>query len=94
MPKIHGLAYIAVGLFVSLLSLKLDYEKLFLFFYAGLAFVFIGIMKLIFNLVKSKSNKKEMPHHQAQTHKYCPKCGNALRLNDRFCNRCGARIGQ
>ena len=95
MAKIHGLVYIATGLLVSVLSYKLDYQKFIYFFYIGLIFVFIGAVKIIFGLIKrktSRTGKQIKLHHQAQNIKYCTKCGNALRLHDMFCGRCGNRI--
>lgn len=101
MAKIHGLVYIVVGLFVSILSLKLNYQRFIVFFYAGLVFIVFGVIKLIFNLIKSKSNKTKDVHHKiehkqqirSQQHfRYCPKCRNIMKLHDRFCSRCGFRI--
>lgn len=104
MAKIHGLVYIVVGLFVSVFSWKVDYQKFIFFFYVGWVFVFIGVVKLIFVFIKRKMGIKEepvkmaqhkvsiQPHHQAYHYKRCRKCGNAVRLHDRFCSRCGARF--
>lgn len=92
MPKIHGLIYIAVGLFVSILSWRLDYNKLTFFFYAGLVFVLVGVIKLLLDLAKRKAGAKEKAHHRLHQIKYCPKCGNATKLHDRFCSRCGAMV--
>jgi len=95
MVKIHGLIYIAVGLFVSIFSWKLNYQKLIFFFYAGLFFIFVGIIKLIFNLIKKRMNKKEhhrIQQHQTQQIKYCHQCGSELRQQARFCTKCGARF--
>ena len=96
MAKIHGLLYVIVGLFVSIMSWKLDYQKLIFFFYAGLIFILFGVIKLIFNLVKNKANKSEEIHfksqHQTQRFKYCAKCGSPSRLQDKFCRKCGVRI--
>ncbi|MBI2658618.1 zinc ribbon domain-containing protein [Candidatus Woesearchaeota archaeon] len=94
MAKIHWLFYIAVGLFVSISSWRLNYEKLIFFFYIGLFFILIGILKLIFSLIKTKMSKKEKVHHKSpQQHvKYCHNCGAALRHQARFCTRCGAKV--
>ena len=99
MAKKHWLVYVIVGAFVSIASYKLDYEKLVFFFYAGFVFVFIGIIKLIFSLIKNRTSKKETAHHkalhqphQAQHIKYCNQCGAALSLHHKFCPKCGARI--
>ena len=96
MAKIHWFVYIVVGLFISILSYRLNYEKLVFFFYVGLIFVFVGIVKLIFNLIKKKMSKKETmhhkAHHQTQHIKYCHRCGTALRAHNNFCTKCGARV--
>ena len=93
MAKVHGIVYIAVGIFVSIMSWKLNYEKLIFFFYAGLIFVFVGIVKLAFSLVKNKTSKKENLHHRMQGNiKYCHNCGTALRLHHKFCVKCSARV--
>lgn len=100
MAKIHGLVYIMVGLFVSILSWNLDYEKLIFFFYAGIVFLFLGIAKLGFDFIKRRKTNLENQHlkmrHQAvhgtRQAGYCTKCGSASRLHDRFCSRCGSRI--
>ena len=103
MAKIHWIVYIVVGSLVSIFSYKLDYQKLVFFFYTGLVFVVVGVIKLIFNSVKNKTNKTQkinnkLQHkssnqpHQARHFKYCSKCHNIVRLADRFCNKCGARF--
>ena len=92
MAKVHGIVYIAVGIFVSIMSWKLNYEKLVFFFYAGLIFVFVGIAKLAFSLVKNKTSKKENLRHRMHGNiKYCHNCGTALRLHHKFCVKCGAK---
>ena len=59
MAKIHWPVYFIVGLLVSVLSWKLNYQKLIFFFYVGLIFILIGSAKLIFGLTKRSSNKKD-----------------------------------
>ena len=96
MAKIHWLVYVIVGAFVSIFSYRLNYEKLVFFFYAGFVFVFVGVLKLVFNLVKNRTAKKETAHHKAvhqqSNTKYCNQCGAALSLHHKFCAKCGARI--
>ena len=95
MPKIHGILYITTGLFVSAVSWKLNYEKLVFFFYSGLLFTIIGAVKLIFSFIKSKGKNERKIHqktHGQMQHKYCPQCGAALRMEQRFCGRCVARV--
>lgn len=95
MPKIHGIAYLIIGLFVSAVSWRFNYEKLIVFFYAGLAFIFVGIAKLALGFVKNKdknANKMHQKAHSQMQHKYCSKCGAALSVHNRFCGRCGAKV--
>lgn len=94
MAKIHGLVYVVVGLFVSVFSWKLNYEKLVFFFYIGLVFIVIGITKMILGLAKKRTDKTEKGHYKdnQKQRKYCPKCGNGLNAGDIFCSRCGTRI--
>lgn len=105
MTKIHGIAYIIIGIFVLIISTTS--EKFIVFYYAAWAFVAFGAIKLIINFVKKKIGANNVanpkPHqrilgqqqkaqhgHQAQHLKRCGRCGSVLRLHDRFCGRCGA----
>ena len=103
MAKIHGFMYILIGLFVSIMSWKLNNQKIFFFFFVGLIFVFVGVVKLIINFIKNKKNKTKnaqtnihnQQHLKSQMHqrfKYCQKCRNAIKINDRFCGRCGTKL--
>ena len=102
MAKIHWLVYVIVGLFISIASYKLNYDKFIFFFYSGLIFVFIGVVKLIFSVIKGRMNKQEEtqkaiqpkihPQHRSQQYKRCRKCGNVVRFHDSFCAKCGARV--
>lgn len=96
MAKIHGLVYILVGLLVSILSYRLNYEKLIFFFYAGLFFILVGISKLIFWFIKKQEKVQHQAANQAryQAHHYkrCHKCGSAVVFNGRFCSKCGAAV--
>lgn len=107
MAKIHWIIYIAVGLLVSVLSKRLNYDKLIFFFYAGLAFILVGVVKLVYSLRKkderrqTAQNKRQSAFGRQQNNlqqravhhlKRCPRCGNIARINDRFCNKCGSRF--
>ena len=102
MAKLHGLVYIVVGFFVASVSWKISYEKLFLFFYIGVLFILLGIGKLIFGSKANKEEKQKTAGQKIQNRtlnqtmhqqfKRCGKCGNAARVNDNFCSRCGARV--
>ena len=102
MAKIHGAVYIVVGLFVSVLSRLMNYQKLIFFFYLGLVFVGVGAVKLILKSkatettdVKLQSQAHTAGHHpqlhntQNFHHKRCGKCGSIMRISDRYCSRCG-----
>mgnify|MGYP001594133448 CR=1 FL=1 len=105
MAKVHWTVYILIGLFISIMSWKLNYEKFIFFFYAGWVFVLVGTVKLIFSWIKNRTSKELVRTKQPQTTQYktlhrqtpqsnikfCHNCGAALRLQHRFCIRCGAR---
>ena len=96
MAKIPAWVFIAIGLFVAISSL-FRYDKLKVFFYAGLAFIAYGLIKVF---SKWASGKTELPnvgtkHSAHNPHlqiKYCSRCGSSMRMHDRFCIRCGARV--
>ncbi|MBI2655028.1 hypothetical protein HYX06_01235 [Candidatus Woesearchaeota archaeon] len=99
MAKIHGLVYLIIGIFVSVASWKINNEDLYLFFYAGILFMGVGVAKLLLSLIRNKEEEtthhKEISHHQTQNlqhYRRCRKCGNAMRINDKFCGRCGFRV--
>ncbi len=101
MARIHWSVYIIIGTFVSVVSRIIDYDKLIFFFYVGIIFILAGIIKLVFN-IKKEDKSKGINHkniHQArqraqypQRLKRCFKCGNVMKLQDRFCSRCGAHV--
>ena len=95
MAKIHGIVYIIVGLFVSILSWKFNKDKLIIFVYTGLLFILIGIAKLIFSFISRRKGKSDAANQKIQPKaqlKYCPQCGSAAKLHDKFCAKCGARL--
>ncbi len=105
LAKIHGLAYIIVGLFVGIASWRINYEKLYIFYYASLFLIAFGVAKLLINFIQGKSkekteNKKEavkqqyarLRQNQQGQYKYCPRCRNVMGVYDNFCSKCGARV--
>ena len=68
MAKIHGLAYIIIGILVSAASWKINKEDLYLFFYVGILFIGVGAAKLLLGLLKNKKEEKKMVHHKAPHH--------------------------
>ena len=96
MTKIPAWVFIAVGLFVSITSL-FRYGKFIAFFYAGLVFIVVGLIKIISKLIGGKTEEADAHHaHSIPKHtlqvKYCRQCGSQMRVHDRFCIRCGARV--
>ncbi|MBI4452902.1 zinc ribbon domain-containing protein [Candidatus Woesearchaeota archaeon] len=105
MAKIHGIAYILIGLLVVIASWKINYSNLILFFYIGWIFVLVGMVKLMLGFGKKKdkpqqnAQSRNLSHltsqgrqHQAHHYKKCPRCHNVMRVHDRFCGRCGYRV--
>lgn len=66
MAKIHGLVYLIIGAFVSLVSWRVSFENLQLFFYIGLVFVAVGIMKLFISAVKKSTLDEQKPAQPKQ----------------------------
>ena len=86
--------FVALGNKVWLLT-----ERLIFLMWGIAKWLFVGIVKLTFNLIKNRTAKKETTHrkashqpHQAQHIKYCHQCGARLDLHHKFCPKCGARI--
>src|SRR3989338_7987672 len=99
MAKIHGLVYILIGAFISIMSWRLNQEKLLFFFYAGWAFVFVGVVKLIFNWIKNKAEKPKVHAQQAQSHHgirhkpNIPKPSNTATSHQiKYCHNCGTPL--
>lgn len=100
MAKIHGIVYILIGIFVSIASYKISYDSLILFFYMGFFFIALGAAKIVLGLILGKS-KEEKPASSRQNYpnqasmnqyKRCHKCSNVMKINDRFCSRCGLKF--
>ena len=78
MAKIHWIVYFIVGLFVSITSYFIDYNKL-----------IFNLMKKEMNKTKIQKNFRQI---QRKRLKRCRKCSNVMRITDRFCTRCGAEV--
>ena len=104
MPKIHGIIYLAIGIFVAITSYEISYAKLYFFFYIGLLFIIYGVAKIIIGFINkeekkqaSSSNIRKNQLNQfkqpiKQQYKRCSNCGNAARGYDNFCARCGNKL--
>ena len=98
MTKIHGLVYILIGAFVSIMSWRLNQEKLLFFYYAGYFFIFVGILKLIFNWMKNRAEKPKV-HAQQVQHKPAPQMNHPMnklhhqaRHQIKYCHNCGTQL--
>jgi len=101
MAKIHGIVYFIIGVFVAIASYIINYDKLYFFFYIGLLFIIFGVAKIVIGFI-NKEEKKQIPLNKLnqnqfrqvpkQQYKRCPTCGNAARIADNFCSRCGTRF--
>jgi len=103
MTKIHWIAYFVIGLFVSAVSWKISYQKMVFFFYAGLAFIIVGIVKLIMSIKPGKGNEARQQKKSLSRHHYtvqnphqtrfrrCHKCGNVTAISNRFCGKIGSQ---
>ena len=95
MVKIHGIAYILIGIFISTASYMINRENLYIFFYAGMFFIVYGVAKIVLGFIIGQKEQQKTVQHKAQTHqnyKKCHRCGNVARLTDRFCSRCGTKM--
>ena len=100
MTKIHGLAYLILGLLIGGFSYYINNKNksnaFALFFYIGIIFVMIGIIKLLAKVVQKKAVKKTEIHNHAHQRptptsqvRFCGHCGASLRQHDHFCPMCG-----
>ncbi len=88
---IPALVWLVVGVFVSVVSLKVP--NLLFFFYIGLIFIGIGVAKLVGKFIlKKKVSKLEVKVVNPQLFKTCYHCKSHVRGVDLFCWRCGARL--
>lgn len=85
MEKIPGIVYLAVGIFVAVVSKwsgKLDF-----FFYVGLVFVAIGIFRIGTKYVTGQEPGRIIPSVI-----HCPKCQTPCYTSSNFCHICGFKL--
>ena len=104
MAKVHGIVYLIIGIFVAIASYKINYDKLYVFFYIGLLFIIYGVAKIIIDYINKDEKKQVVPPNinknqlnqfrqpVKQLYKRCPNCGNVARGYDNYCPRCGNRL--
>jgi len=103
MAKIHGLAYLLIGIMIAAFSYYIDrnINKGFSFFiYIGLLMVIIGIIKLAAQWARNKKEAKPAYHHAPQHHlrhatyhqTQHHQTGHAQRQHVIYCQRCGAAL--
>lgn len=99
MVKIHGIAYILTGIFISIVSYLIDADDLYIFYYGGMFFIAFGVAKIVLKFItvqkeeqKTAQAMQQRTNIHSQNYKKCHRCGNASRLTDRFCSRCGTKM--
>ena len=99
MVKIPGIAFLVIGAVVTAASMYLPNLKV--FFYVGLAFIAVGIFKVLIRyMTKPKESAMEKraegvqaaQRQQRQNYKVCPRCGAGSYPQANFCYHCGTRI--
>jgi membrane protease subunit (stomatin/prohibitin family) len=96
--KIHPIVYIIIGFAVAIISYNVDYTKLILFFWVGIIFIMVGLVKFLFRflqreLKETKTQKKTYQHiknqeNQSQKVHY----NQHLNSTEIFCHNCGAKL--
>ncbi|MAG39106.1 hypothetical protein CMO90_03380 [Candidatus Woesearchaeota archaeon] len=94
MTKIPGFVYFILGIIISAYSKYIEEKTkadfLTIFFYIGIFFIFIGIVKMIFAPSKTKKNFK---HKKNYGHiMLCPRCKTKNYNYSRFCHICSYRL--
>ena len=102
MTKISGWVFIAMGLFIGVLSWQIDLGKLLFFFLAGFIFIIYGVAKITIQFINQDNTSgktgriqqrpmKTNPYN-VQNARYCPRCRNTVMASDNFCKRCGLKM--
>ena len=104
MAKVSGIVYLILGLFISIASYYINYDKLFIFFYAGWVVFIYGVAKIIIGFINKDEDKQPQLNRLNQNQpsqfrqipkqqfKRCRTCGNTAKSFDNFCSRCGASL--
>ena len=93
--KIHGIAYMAVGVFVTgfcfLVTNAENRMKFLLFIFFGILLMIVGIVKIVLTYLGEKDLKPSIATTSSHSHHWvrCPGCGAGLRAHDQFCPSCG-----
>ena len=90
MVKIHWLVYIIIG--GGVLAASKLIERLDVFFWVGLAFLAIGIFKLVLSFITKQKESPAEVRSAYGSHNFCRKCGSVLMPNSRFCSSCGQKV--
>ena len=85
MASIHWIVYIVIGSGISIASLIINLERLSFFFYCGLAFIFFGLIKMLFASLKKQLKKEDgtqqRKHAQAHVNKESNKKEHPIRTD-------------
>jgi DNA-directed RNA polymerase subunit RPC12/RpoP len=95
MKSLSGWIYIIIGATVSIVSWYTNYKKLIFFFFVGLLFFMIGIIKELFLFLRKNLDKgKRSKHHSHPPHikeKPNPRT-QPQELNYMLCPGCGTKV--
>jgi len=94
MARIHGVFYITAGIIVSIASFYINKSQgkksFLLFFYVGILMIVFGLIKVI--LLRKKGEKHPKVTKKPAFSRYCTYCGNMAQAFDNFCSKCGNRL--
>ena len=93
MAKIPGWLWLIVGIGMYFISARLG-EQMDLFRYVSLAFVVIGIFKILVGfMIGNKEKRAHKEAHDLRKGEYsCPRCMSIIARSHRFCPHCGVRL--
>ena len=96
MVRIHGIAYIVIGIVIAAFSYSI--EKLEIFLWAGIAFVVFGFLKLFIDSAM-KPKRKAVAHKHISSNnplppvnRLCSRCGTNIHNMQNFCHNCGIKL--
>lgn len=96
MSKIPGPFFVIVGLFVAIISKigPLKEQTIFKgFFYLGIIFFVIGVIRIINPEKIPKDNIQEQKRPESNIIN-CPQCGTKNLTKSRFCHMCGYQLNR
>jgi ribosomal protein L40E len=100
MVKIPAIAYLLIGVLISVTSMYIEGLKL--FFYVGLLFIAIGVFKIVVRFItkpkettiekKAEGISQQQQQYRQPGIKVCKNCGAGSYSQARFCYYCGTKL--